>query len=142
MRKEVKINLGHWHRNRLYFSDQEKRLIIEDYLSDDETKQQVYKRYTGREDEKGKITSWMRSLGIEDKFKKNINFDFMPKRKKEVEVESDDFELLKLKKRIEELEKQLQNSEMKAIAFSTMVDIAEKEFNISIRKKHNTKLSK
>jgi hypothetical protein len=38
------------------------------------------------------------------------------------------------------LEKQLQTSEMKAIAFSTMVDIAEKEFNIPIRKKHNTKL--
>jgi hypothetical protein len=31
---------------------------------------------------------------------------------------------------------------MKAIAFSTMVDIAEKEFNIPIRKKYNTKPSK
>lgn len=142
MRNEIRINLGQWRGNRLYFSNQEKRLIIEDYLSGNDTKQQVFKRYTGREDEKGKITSWMRILGIEDKFIKNINFDFMPKRKKEVEVESEDFEVLKLKKRIEELEKQLQSSEMKAIAFSTMVDIAEKEFNISIRKKHNTKPSK
>lgn len=142
MRKEVKINLGQWRGNRLYFSSLEKRLIIEDYLSGNDTKQQVYKRYTGREDEKGKITSWMRILGIEDKFVKNINFDSMPKRKTEVEVESEDFEVLKLKKRIEELEKQLQSSEMKAIAFSTMVDIAEKEFNISIRKKYNTKPSK
>jgi hypothetical protein len=33
----------------------------------------------------------------------------------------------------------LQTAEMKAIAFSTMVDIAEKEFNIPIRKKYNTK---
>jgi len=28
---------------------------------------------------------------------------------------------------------------MKAIAYSTMVDVAEKEFNIPIRKKYNTK---
>lgn len=81
----------------------------------------------------------MQILGIEDKFVKNINFDFMPKRKKDVDVELEDYEVLKLRKRIEELEKQLQTTEMKAIAFSTMVDIAEKEFNISIQKKHNTK---
>jgi transposase len=66
----------------------------------------------------------------------------MPKRKKDVELGSDEFVTLQLKKRIEELEKQLQTSEMKAIAFSTMVDIAEKEFNIPIRKKYNTKPSR
>jgi transposase len=35
--------------------------------------------------------------------------------------------------------KQLRDAELKAIAFSTMVDIAEKEFKIPIRKKLNTK---
>lgn len=123
----------------MYFSDHEKKLIIEDYLSGNETKQSVYSRYTGYPSENGKLNMWMRKLGIEDKFVKNTNFDSMPKRKKDVEVGSDEFETLKLKKRIEELEKQLQTAEMKAIAFSTMVDVAEKEFNIPIRKKHNTK---
>jgi CheY-like chemotaxis protein len=33
----------------------------------------------------------------------------------------------------------MQDAELKAIAFSTMVDIAEKEFKIPIRKKLNTK---
>ncbi|MGY3055763.1 hypothetical protein ACVWYG_003989, partial [Pedobacter sp. UYEF25] len=51
----------------------------------------------------------------------------------------DDFESLLLKKRIAELEKQLKDAELRAIAFSTMVDIAEKEFNIPIRKKLATK---
>lgn len=51
----------------------------------------------------------------------------------------DDFEKLQLKKRIDELEKKLKDAEMKAIAYSTMVDVAEKEFNIPIRKKYNTK---
>lgn len=144
MRKASKPNLGQRSGRRLYFSDEEKLLIIKDYLSGSETKQSVYKRYTGYEEEKGKLTAWMRKLGIctDDKSTKNINLGVMPKRKKEVEDGSEDFEVLKLKKRIEELEKQLQTSEMKAIAFSTMVDIAEKEFNIPIRKKYNTKPSK
>jgi hypothetical protein len=50
-----------------------------------------------------------------------------------------DFEVQQMKKRIAELEKQLKDAELKAIAFSTMVDIAEQEFKIPIRKKFNTK---
>lgn len=140
MKKESKAILGQWRNNRLYFSDYEKKLIIEDYLSGNETKQSVYSRYTGYPAENGKITMWMRKFGIEDKFVKNTNFVSMPNKKKDKEQSSEDFETLKLKNRIAELEKQLQTAEMKAIAFSTMVDIAEKEFNIPIRKKHNTKL--
>lgn len=139
MKEESKPSLGQWRNNRLYFSDHEKKLIIEDYLSGSETKQAVYSHYTGYPAENGKITMWMRKFGIEDKFVKNTNFDSMPKKKKVKEQSSEDFEMLKLKKRIAELEKQLQTAEMKAIAFSTMVDVAEKEFNIPIRKKHNTK---
>ena len=140
MNKESKAILGQWRNNRLYFSDYEKKLIIEDYLSGNETKQSVWSRYTGYTGENGKIIMWMRKFGIEDKFVKNTNFEIMPKQKKNKEQSSEDFETLQLKKRIAELEKQLQTAEMKAIAFSTMVDIAEKEFNIPIRKKHNTKL--
>ena len=140
MNKESKAILGQWRNNRLYFSDYEKKLIIEDYLSGNETKQSVWSRYTCYPGETGKIIMWMRKFGIEDKFVKNTNFEIMPKQKKNKEQSSEDFETLQLKKRIAELEKQLQTAEMKAIAFSTMVDIAEKEFNIPIRKKHNTKL--
>lgn len=140
MKRESKVILGQWRNNRLYFSEHEKKLIIEDYLSGNETKKEVYYRYSGYVMERGKITSWMRKFGIEDKFEKTPNFVGMTNRKKETKVGCDEFEMLQLKKRIAELEKQLQTAEMKAIAFSTMVDIAEKEFNIPIRKKHNTKL--
>jgi len=57
---------------------------------------------------------------------------------KSANTEQDSFENLQLKKRIAELEKQLKDAEMKAIAYATMVDIAEKEFNIPIKKKFNT----
>lgn len=142
MKRESKPNLGQWRNNRLYFSDTEKRLVVEDYLSGSETKQSVYRRYTGYPAENGKITMWMRKLGIADKFVSHTNFEAMPKRKKDTEAGSDEFDNLQLKKRVEDLEQQLKTAEMKAIAFSTMVDIAEKEFNIPIRKKYNTKPSK
>jgi hypothetical protein len=64
----------------------------------------------------------------------------MPVKKKlPVSDQSDDsFENLQFKKLIFELEKQLKDAELKAIAFFKMVDIAENEFNIPIRKKLNS----
>ena len=62
------------------------------------------------------------------------------KSKQESIAAEESFENLQLKKRIKELERQLKDAELKAIAFSTMVDIAEKEFKIPIRKKFNTKI--
>ena len=52
------------------------------------------------------------------------------------------FEQRQLQKRVEELEQQLKEAQMKSIALSMMVDMAEEEFKISIRKKYNTKRSK
>lgn len=140
MEEKSKGILGQSFRNRLYLSDEDKKVIIKDYLSGNETKQSVYFRYTGYPTEHGKISKWMRQFSTDDKLVKSANFVRMSKSKKQVNVESNDFETLKLKKRIEELERQLQTAEMKAIAFSTMVDVAEKEFKIPIRKKLNTKL--
>jgi transposase len=48
-------------------------------------------------------------------------------------------EAIQLKKKIKEIEKSLEYSELKAEAYSTMIDIAEKELKINIRKKLNTK---
>jgi hypothetical protein len=139
MKGKSKSILGQWIENRLFLSKEQKRKIIDDYLSGKETKRAVYERYTGYKDEHGKISKWMKQLGINDKTQKSNNFVHMAKQKKEKGQNDECFDTLKLKKRVEELEKQLQLAEMKAIAFSTMVDIAEKEFNISIRKKYNTK---
>lgn len=54
--------------------------------------------------------------------------------KKEESIES-----IQLKNRIKELEKALEFSQLKAEAYSEMIEIAEKELKISIRKKLNTK---
>ena len=127
-----------------YFSDEERHHIIQDWVSSNSTKRYIWEKYTGQEEEHGSLLRWMRQLGYDTGIKiRRHNFVSKPiQMKKPVNDKTESFENLQLKKRIEELEKQLRDAEMKAIAFSTMVDIAEKEFNIPIRKKHNTKPSK
>jgi transposase-like protein len=139
MEKKCKPLLGQFVNGRLLLTDEEKLAIIKDFLSGKESRAAVYHRYTGYAEDHGKISKWMRQFGIGEGSKKSSNFALMAKSKKKTESENIDFEKLQLQKRVAELEKQVQMAEMKAIAFSTMVDIAEREFNIPIRKKYNTK---
>ena len=44
-----------------------------------------------------------------------------------------------LQKRIKELERQLENAQLKAEGYELMIEIAEKELKIPIRKKSDTK---
>jgi len=130
------------------FSEAEKHAIIQELISTQCTKVQIWEKYTGEEEEHGQLLRWMRQLGYNATIKtrrpnivSNLNAMAQKKVKPDKAVNNDDesFENLQLKKRIAELEKQLKDAELKAIAFSTMVDIAEKEFKIPIRKKLNTK---
>ena len=134
-------------RTTFRFTESAKHQMIQELLSTGCTKQEIWKKYTGRDQEHGKIVAWMRELGYNDQNSvRRINFDpqTIPMAKKKIlkpdkNPLDDNFENLQLKKRIVELEKQLKDTELKAIAFSTMIDIAEKEFKIPIRKKYNTK---
>jgi transposase len=127
-----------------YFTTSERHQLIQEMMSLGCTKQEIWERYTGKTEEHGQVLRWMRELGYpaEDPARRPIfvgNNSLMERKKTAIAFSGDSFENLQLKKRIAELEVQLKDAEMKAIAFSTMVDIAEKQFNIPIRKKVNTK---
>jgi len=134
-------------KNRIFrFTDDEKHQIIQEVLSSGSTKRSIWKKYTGRDQEHGMILAWMRQFGYNSSISLSrsgydTNFEQMTKRMAKTDsiTDQENFENLRLKKRIDELEKQLKDAELKAIAFSTMIDIAEKELKIPIRKKYNTK---
>jgi len=130
-------------KEKLYLTREKKHQIIKEVLSNESSKRAIFKKHTGKDQEHGHILRWMKALGYEtgSSIKPNIVLDSleMPKKKNAPINPNESFENLQLKKRIAELEKQLKDAELKAIAFSTMVDIAEKEFKIPIRKKLNTK---
>ena len=126
------------------FSISERHQIIQEMLSSDCTRTAIWKKYTGQSQEHGFLLRWMSQLGYpaelttrRSTFGENISL--MAKKQITTTKAEESFEILQLKKRISELENQLKDAEMKAIAFSTIVDIAEKEFKIPIRKKLNTK---
>ena len=136
-------------KSNRHFTETEKHQIIQELFSSQCTKVEIWEKYTGEEEEHGQLLRWMKALGYDTGIKTrrpNIvsNYISMPKIKpnkveSKQQKEEDNFENLQLKKRIAELEKQLKEAELKAIAFSTMVDIAEDMFKIPIRKKLNTK---
>jgi transposase len=133
-----------------YYSETERHSIIQEMLKNDWTKQYTWMLYTGEGEERGQLLRWMRKLGYVGKIEHK---QYVSKRsirtfelnspamsdKRSTDMDQDSFETMQLKNRIAELEKQLKDAEMKAIAYATMVDIAEKEFNIPIKKKFNTK---
>ena len=121
------------------FTWKEREMIVKEYLGSGQTKRAIWEKYTGQKKEDGQLLSWMRQLGYDQ-------LDPRSNKKRKVvsvpDISEDSFEELKLKKRILELEQELKESQMRAISYWTMIDIAEKEFKISIRKKYNTKPSK
>lgn len=125
-------------------SDAEGHEIIHEYITSGKTKKEIWNKYTGQAEEHGNLLKLMRRLGYNGELRTRRyifveNNNVMPQKKAPIVPEEDSFETLQLKKRILELENQLKDAEMKVIAFSTMVDIAEKQFNIPIRKKVSTK---
>ncbi len=129
-----------------YFTDAEKHQLIEELISTRCTKAAIWKKYTGKEDH-GVLLKWMRRLGYFTDFKiqppniepKSLPMTSKPNKPKQPQKQEETEEYLQFKRRIADLERELEDAKLKALAFSRMVDIAEKELNISIRKKFNTK---
>ena len=135
-------------KKSLKFSEKLKRTIVEDYLQSGLTKTAIWDKYTGRKSEHGKILLWMRKFGytsVDDvNSSKIITFagKTLPVKEEDNKQELSEFEILQLQKRNSDLEKQLRESQMESLAWQMMIELAEKEFNISIKKKFNTKPSK
>ena len=122
------------------FTLSERQQIVEEYLLTKCKKRDIWEKYTGEKEEHGQILRWMRQLGyeIEPKYSKlAINrTDIMAKRDSKETIEE-----LQMKEKIKHLEQALVNSELRATALEMMIEVAEKELKINIRKKSNTKPS-
>jgi TnpA family transposase len=127
-------------KNPIEFSFEERKLIIEEYLSSGCKKRDIWEKYTGRTEEHGHLLRWMRQLGYQiaprfTKLASNKSY-IMPKK-----LTSESIAEIQLKEKIKQLEQALINSELRATALETMIEVAEKSLHINIRKKSNTKPS-
>lgn len=119
-----------------------KRKVIEEYLRTGCNKMDLIRKYKIRS--KSGITSWMQELGYEDINRKMYYFEVLnratlmtgkqiKRQKKPVSEQTALLEKIKL------LELKLEEEKLRSEMFSRMVEIAEKDLNIPIRKKYNTK---
>lgn len=123
-----------------YFSVKQKREIIGAYQEGSKSKQQIWQEFTGEPVEKGQILKFMRQLGYigEGSTKKPLTFYMEDKKAKkvskgELNVESDQGgEIARLKRELEE-------SRVREEYYLTMIEKAERELRIDIRKKSSTK---
>lgn len=117
---------------------EERETMIKEYLTGQYSKVEIWKKYTGQDNEHGKLLDWMRKLGyISDQSKVRTIKPFNPVSLIMSQKPSDD--PIELQRRIKELEKQLESAQLKAEGYELMIEIAEKELNIPIRKKSGTK---
>jgi hypothetical protein len=117
---------------------EEREAMIKEYLTGQYSKIELWKKYTGQETEHGKLLNWMRKLGYisEDKKSRPVKL-FNPTLFPLSNSNTEDTNALQ--RRIKELEKQLENAQLKAEGYELMIEIAEKELKIPIRKKSGTK---
>jgi transposase len=123
---------------------EERKAMIEEYLTGPKTKAEVWKKYTGQPREYGQMLQWMRKLGyIEERqqisTRKRQTVTQLPGFLELKKEKNDNTSPEEQQKRIKELERQLEAAQLKAEGYEIMLEIAEKELNIPIRKKSNTK---
>lgn len=106
------------------YPDQLKKKIIQQVLSGELTKNEAKRKYGIGGN--SLILKWIRQF-----LATQPNFQFMS--------QDNQPSIEQLQQQIELLKKELEYEKLKSTAFSTMIDVAERELKISIRKKSGTK---
>lgn len=121
---------------RQMFDESFKRMVIEEYLATKCSKMELLRKYNIHF--KSAIQTWMKKLGYEDNLRHpRAKFDISLPLTLAMPTKSEN--VRELQKKIQELEHQLQDEKLRSEAYSRIIDKAEKELKVSIKKKHNTK---
>ena|SRR5688572_9603135 len=112
-----------------------KRKVIEEYLAGGISQMGLLRKY--RIGGKSSIPKWMQQLGYITKPVTSAKFTIQipPDLAKKTDLKS----VSELHKRIKELERQLEDEKLRSEAYGRIIDKAEKELKIPIRKKPNTR---
>jgi transposase-like protein len=115
-----------------HFTDDFKLMVVQEYLNTDHSQAELKKKYgfSGN----NCISNWMRKFGMKTPDEQKIQLHQVMKKESEKTKQE-----LELEAKIRELEKSLDYERLKTLALNTMIDIAERDLKISIRKKHGTK---
>ena len=114
------------------FPDELKLQVVQEYLSTDQSQKELMLRYNIRGN--NCITNWMRKFDIKAPSQQQI--ELQRTMAKEVEKTAKEREL---ESKVQQLEQQLEYEKLRTLALNTMIDIAERDLKITIRKKAGAK---
>jgi transposase len=132
----MEVNFEKINKDIQVYPEAFKRKVVEEYLYGPCTKMDLLRKY-GIKTKSG-IQRWMKTFGYTDTHQlPKINFTrlTLPTVTKKIDLNDND----ELQKRIKELERQLEDEKLRSEAYARMIEKAEKELKISIRKKTGTK---
>ena len=114
------------------FTDELKLKIVQEWLNTDVSHRELKKRYgiAGNDS----IYQWMRKFGLSKPRERSINIQ---REMSKEAVKTDREKLLELK--VRQLEKDLEFEKLRIHALDKMIDIAERDLKIAIRKKAGTR---
>ncbi len=122
------------------YSEVFKRQVIDEYLRSGSTKLAIQQKHGVRF--KSAIVTWMKQLGYSDPHKKVSILQAsnqLELAKKYTSPQPDPNDAKALAKRIKELERQLEDEKIRAEMLNRIIDIAETQYKLPIRKKPDTK---
>lgn len=110
------------------YTEEFKRHVVNEFLKGDLTRREVERKF---QIGNSRLTYWLRDFGITIKKRSIASFhSTMPTSKAEKDKQSES---------TQELKKQLEDALLLAESYKKMIDKAEEQLNINIRKKSNTK---
>lgn len=116
--------------NRL--PDELKLQVVQEYLGTAMSQKELMLKYNIRGNDC--ITQWMRKFGFQSPDQQQI--ELQRTMSKEAEKTSKEREL---ESKVKQLEQQLEHEKFRTLALNTMIDIAERDLKIVIRKKSGAK---
>ena len=114
------------------FPDELAYQIVQEYLTTDISQSELKKKYNFGGN--GNIYRWMRKFDVSKPDTEAINLNRVMSQEKESNPRERELEL-----KISKLEDELQREKFKALALNTLIDVAESDLNIEIRKKPGAK---
>lgn len=114
------------------FPDELAYQIVQEYLTTDISQSELKKKYNFGGN--GNIYRWMRKFGVSKPDMDQINLNRVMSQEKESNPRERELEL-----KISKLEDELQREKFKAVALNTLIDVAESDLKIEIRKKSGAK---
>ena len=114
------------------YTDDFKLKVAKEYLLSDASVSEIQEKYGIKS--RSSVSDWVRKFGLQTPTQREIEFQNAMKEQKEKTPRE-----LELELKVKQLEKDLEKERLRTLALNTMIDIAERDLKIRVRKNYGAK---